>query len=281
MATDVAAIDRVNGFWRRAGRYTILAIIAAVILFPIYTTLVAAFKPGSIALRHPLLPESPTFSVIKEAWTGGHLGKYMLNSAIVCLIVVVAQIITSVLSAYAFAFLQFPGRMIVFSIFLATLLVPAEAIYVTNFRTIQSLNWIDSFRALTIPFLATAFGTFLLRQVFLQIPKELHEAAEMDGIGHWGFMKEVAVPLVRPSLGALGLFCFLGTWNQYLWPVLVTKTNDYRTVQSGLKVLASSRLDSPNLVMAGTVIAAVPIFAVLIVFQRQLIRGLTAGAVKG
>ena len=105
--------------------------------------------------------------------------------------------------------------------------------------------------------------------------------AEMDGIGHWGFMKEVAVPLVRPSLGALGLFCFLGTWNQYLWPVLVTKTNDYRTVQSGLKVLAASRLDSPNLVMAGTVIAAVPIFVVLIVFQRQLIRGLTAGAVKG
>jgi sn-glycerol 3-phosphate transport system permease protein len=281
MATDVPSIDRVHGFWRRAGRYALLVFIALVILFPIYTTVVAAFKPGAIVLHHPLLPESPTTSVVKDAWTAGRLGHYLLNSTFVSLIVVLAQVTTSALSAYAFAFLKFPLKNVIFAIFLSTLLVPAEATIVTNLRTIQSLHWIDSFKALTVPFLATAFGTFLLRQVFLQIPNELREAAEMDGLGHWGFLREVALPLVRPSLGALGLFSFLSTWNQYLWPVLVTNKDAYRTVQSGLRALAKSSFDRPNLVMAGTVVAAVPIFVVLIVFQRQLVRGLTAGAVKG
>jgi sn-glycerol 3-phosphate transport system permease protein len=281
MATDVPTIDRVRGPWRKLGRYGLLIFIGLVILFPLYTTVVAAFKTGAVVFRHPLLPESPTTTVIRDAWTGGHLGRYLLNSTFISFVVVIAQVLTSALSAYAFAFLKFPLKNLWFAIFLSTLLVPAEATIVTNVKTIQSLHWIDSYKALTIPFLATAFGTFLLRQVFLQIPKELHEAAEMDGIGHWGFLREVALPLVRPSLGALGLFSFLSTWNQYLWPVLVTNKDQYRTVQSGLRTLAKSSFDRPNLVMAGTVIAAVPIFAVLIIFQRQLVRGLTAGAVKG
>lgn len=103
----------------------------------------------------------------------------------------------------------------------------------------------------------------------------------MDGLGHWGFMKEVAIPLVRPTMGALGLFAFLSSWNQYLWPTLITTEDDMNTVQTGLRLLRSSDLDKPNLIMAGTIIAAVPILIVLIVFQRQLVRGLTAGAVKG
>jgi sn-glycerol 3-phosphate transport system permease protein len=115
----------------------------------------------------------------------------------------------------------------------------------------------------------------------MQIPPDLREAAQMDGLGHWGFMKEVAIPLVRPTLGALGLFSFLSSWNQYLWPSLITTEDDMNTVQTGLRHLASSDLDKPNLIMAGTIIAAVPILIVLVVFQKQLVRGLTAGAVKG
>ncbi len=115
----------------------------------------------------------------------------------------------------------------------------------------------------------------------MQIPKDLSEAASMDGLGHWGFMREVAVPLVRPTLGALGLFSFLASWNQYLWPTMITTEDDMNTIQSGLRLLRSSDLDKPNLIMAGTIIAAVPIRVVLVVFQRQLVRGLTAGAVKG
>ncbi len=134
---------------------------------------------------------------------------------------------------------------------------------------------------MSAPFLATAFGIFLLRQVFMTLPRDLLDAASIDGVGHLGFLRHVAVPLVRPTLGALALFSFLGAWNQYLWPNLVVTEQDMNTVQSGLRLLSKSNVDQPNLVMAGTVIAAVPIFIALFLFQRQLVRGLTAGGVKG
>jgi sn-glycerol 3-phosphate transport system permease protein len=275
------AVDAVSGGWRKLGRYAILLAVAFVILLPIYTTLIAALKPGNEVLKRPFVPTNLTLQTLKDAWNEGHLGRYLLNSTVVAVIVTVVQVTTSVLSAYAFAFLKFPLRNLIFAIFLATLLVPLEATLVVNRRTVDNLGWLNSYQGLAAPFLATAFGTFLLRQVFLQMPRDLREAAQMDGLGHWGFLREVAIPLVRPTLGALGLFSFLTAWNQYLWPNLITTQEDMNTVQSGLKLLKSSRLDQPNLVIGGTIIAAIPIFVVLLVFQRQLVRGLTAGAVKG
>jgi sn-glycerol 3-phosphate transport system permease protein len=170
---------------------------------------------------------------------------------------------------------------VVFLVFVATLLVPAEATLVVNLDTVDGLGWLNTYQGLAVPFLATAFGIFLLRQVFLTLPRDLRDAAAIDGVGHLGFLRHVAVPLVRPTIGALALFSFLGTWNQYLWPNLVINEADMNTVQSGLRLLSRSTLSEPNLVMAGTVIAAIPIFVALFVFQRQLVRGLTAGAVKG
>jgi sn-glycerol 3-phosphate transport system permease protein len=274
------AIDRIVGprLW---GRYLLLAITALVVIFPIYAMIIGALKPGSKLFIHPLLPTDLTLDTLREAWTSGRLGRALWNSAVVSVIVTAAQVITAILAAYAFAFLKFPGKTIVFAVFLATLLVPLEATLTVNRRTIQDLDWLNSYKALTVPFLATAFGIFMIRQVFLTIPKEMHEAASMDGLGHFGFMREVAVPLSRPTIGALALFSFLSSWNQYLWPNLVTTDADYNTVQTGLKALKSASLDKPNLVIAGTVIIALPIFLVLMAFQRQLIRGLTAGAVKG
>ena len=266
---------------RLVGRYVMLAVIAVLVLFPVYTMVVAALKPGTKALRTPLVPSDFTLQTLSDAWTEGHLGRYMFNSIVVAIIVTVAQLVTSVLAAYAFAFLQFPFKRLIFVLFLATLLVPAEVTLVVNRRTVDSLGWIDTYRGLTVPFLASAFGIFLLRQVFMSLPAEMREAAAMDGVGHLGFLREVAVPMVRPTLGALALFSFLGTWNQYLWPTLVTTEQDMNTVQSGLRTLSKNNIDAPNLVMAGTLIAAIPIVVVLLVFQRQLIRGLTAGAVKG
>jgi len=275
------ALDSSPKGWRAAGRYTLLFTTAFLILFPVYTTVIAALKPGNKVLENPLLPDAFTLSVLGDAWTEGRLGRYLFNSAVVAIIVTVAQVVTSIVSAYAFSFLTFPFKRILFGVFLATLLVPLEVTLVVNRRTIDSLGWLNSFSGLTVPFMATAFGTFLLRQVFLQIPPDLREASQMDGLGHWGFMREVAIPLVRPTMGALGLFAFLSSWNQYLWPTLITTQDDMNTVQTGLRLLRSSDLDKPNLIMAGTIIAAVPILMVLIVFQRQLVRGLTAGAVKG
>jgi sn-glycerol 3-phosphate transport system permease protein len=159
--------------------------------------------------------------------------------------------------------------------------VPTEVAIVPNYQTIQLLGWLDSFQGLTVPFLATAFGTFLLRQHFMTIPQELRDAAAIDGYGHLRFLFFVVVPLSRPILAALAVFAFLQSWNQYLWPLLVTNEDSMRTVQIGLNALHGREIDSLNVVMAGTVIAALPMLAMLIIFQRQLVRGLTAGALKG
>jgi sn-glycerol 3-phosphate transport system permease protein len=280
MATDQLTIDTTAGV-RKVGRYFLLCVVAFVVLFPIYTTVVAALKPGSRVLQRPLVPDAFTLEVLQDAWSQGRLGRYLLNSFIVATVITVVQLVTSVLAAYAFAMLDFPGRNALFVVFLATLLVPLEATLVVNRRTVDSLGWLNTYQGLAVPFLATAFGTFLLRQVFLGLPKDLRDAAAIDGVGHLGFLRHVAVPLVRPTLGALALFSFLGAWNQYLWPNLITTDADMNTVQSGLRLLRSTSLDQPNLLMAGTIIAAIPIFLVLMLFQRQLVRGLTAGAVKG
>jgi sn-glycerol 3-phosphate transport system permease protein len=277
------AIDRTPAGWRLVARYVLLGVVTFLVLFPIYTTVVAALKPGGKVLDRPLVPGSFTLDVFRDAWTVGRMGRYLVNSTIVALIVTLAQVLTSLLSAYAFAFLRFPGRAMLFALFLATLLVPLESTLVVNRRTVDSLGWLNTYQGLAVPFLATAFGTFLMRQVFMQIPRELREAAQMDGLGHWGFLREVAVPLVRPTLGALALFSFLGTWNQYLWPSLITTEENMNTVQTGLRLLNSSVPDIErfNVPIAGTIIAALPIAVVLVIFQRQLVRGLTAGAVKG
>lgn len=274
------AIDQIHG-GRKAGRYVLLIVMAVVVLFPIYVMVVGALKPGNKVFEHPLIPSNFTFTTLRGAWRSGHLGRALLNSTVISVIVTLAQVVTSVLAAYAFVFLKFPGRALVFALFLATLLVPLEATLTVNRRTIQDLHWINSYKGFAVPFLATAFGIFMIRQVFLTIPKEMREAASMDGLGHLGFLREVAVPLSRPTIGALALFAFLTSWNQYLWPVLITTDEHYNTVQTGLKALKQDSLGQPNLVIAGTVIVALPIFIVLISFQRQLVRGLTAGAVKG
>jgi sn-glycerol 3-phosphate transport system permease protein len=267
--------------WRRAGRYTLLGIVTFVVLFPIYTTVIAALKPGNKVLENPLIPDALTLDVLAEAWSTGRLGRYIFNSLVVAIVITVFQLVTSVLAAYAFAILEFPGKNLIFVLFIATLLVPLEATLVVNYDTVDSLGWINTYQGLAVPFLATAFGTFLLRQVFLTLPRDLRDAASIDGVGHLGFLRHVALPLVRPTLGALALFSFLAAWNQYLWPNLVINKADMNTVQSGLRVLSKANVDQPNLVMAGTVIAALPVAIVLLTFQRQLVRGLTAGAVKG
>lgn len=291
--TEIGNVDRIDAAekrarnfdsphgWRLIGRYALLVSISFIVLFPVYTTVVASLKPGDKFFDKPLVPSSFTLDVLREAWSSGHLGQYLVNSLVVALVVTVTQVITSVLSAYAFALLDFPGKGLIFIVFIATLLVPLEATLVVNFDTVDSLGWLNSYQGLAVPFLATAFGTFLVRQTFLTLPRDLRDAAAIDGVGHLGFLRHVAIPLVRPTLGALALFSFLSSWNMYLWPNLIVTDDSRHTVQSGLRLLAKSNLDSPNLVMAGTVIAAIPIAIVLIVFQRQLVRGLTAGAVKG
>ena len=264
-------------------RYTLLSIGAVVVLFPLYMAVVnSLLAPSQIAHQPPpFFPLHPQWGSYRKAWTEGDLAVYLRNSAIQTTVIVAGQLVTSVLAAYAFAFLEFPFKRTLFVVFLMTLMIPFEVTIATNLSTVSSLGWFNTFPGLTVPFLATGFGTFLLRQAFLQIPRDLREAAQLDGYGHFRFLWSVAVPLARPALAALGVFSFLSAWNQYLWPLLVTgNDNSVRTVQIGLKQLINTQLDQINVSLAGTVIAVVPLLILLVVFQKQLVRSLTSGAVK-
>ena len=264
-------------------KYALLTFLAAIILFPIVITVLSSLlQPDQIAARPPrLIPTHPDWSAYSTAFSSGHLGVYLRNSFLVALLITAAQITTAVFAAYAFAFLYFPLKNALFVLFLSTLMVPFEVTILTNRQTIVSLGWFDSYAALVVPFLATGFGAFLLRQAFLQVPKDLQDAAALDGYGHWKFMTRVVVPLCRPAIGALAVFCFLAAWNQYLWPLIVTDSDSVRTVQIGLRQLRATSIDQINVTFAGTILAALPIVILLVLFQKQLVRGLTAGAVKG
>jgi sn-glycerol 3-phosphate transport system permease protein len=199
----------------------------------------------------------------------------------VTFIITVGQVLTAILAGYAFAFLEFPFKRTLFVVFLATLMVPFEVTIVTNVTTISDLGWYNTYVGLAVPFLATGFGAFLMRQAFLTLPHDLRDAAALDGYGHWRFLWRVAVPLARPAVAALTVFAFLAAWNQYLWPLLITKDDRLRTVQIGLKQLQQVSVDQVNITFAGAIIAVVPLVILLLFFQKQLVRGLTAGAVKG
>lgn len=269
---------------RKVASYVFLTAGSVVVLFPIYISIVNSLEPAT-SLAHqppPFFPLHPIWHTYAAAWGPGNLSIYLRNSVIQTGIIVAGQLVTSVLAGYAFAFLTFPLKRVLFLVFLSTLMIPFEVTFITNLTTVTHLHWFNTFQGLTVPFLATGFGTFLLRQAFLQIPRDLQEAATLDGYGHWRFMTRVAVPLARPALAALGVFSFLGAWNQYLWPLVVTGQNNHVvTVQIGLKLLAGNLIAANvNEVFAGAVIALAPLAILLIVFQKQLVRSLTAGAVK-
>jgi sn-glycerol 3-phosphate transport system permease protein len=268
---------------RTLGSYALLTAFAIIILFPIYVTIVnSLLAPDQLVQQPPpLFPTHPQWGHYVTAWTSGSMSKYVATSAVMTGIIVVGQLVTSILAAYAFAFLRFPFKRTLFVVCLATLMIPLEVTFITNLDTVTTLHWFNTYEGLSVPFLATGFGIFLMRQAFLQIPRDLQEAAQLDGYGHLRFMTRVAVPLARPSLAALAVFSFLGAWNQYLWPLVSTGgSTPLYTVQLGLKQLLGTQVSQIPVSLAGAVIAFVPLVILLLIFQKQLVRSLTAGAVK-
>ena len=271
--------DRVG----RIATYLVLAFMAILLLFPLYIAVVFSLvdPPAKILTDPPVLLRDFNWRVYPDAFTNGDLGRYFINSIVMSLAIMSGQLITSVLAAYAFAFLRFPLKRVIFALFLATMMVPVEVIFTQNFQIILDLGWKNSYQGLIVPFLAFGFGTFLLRQAFLAIPGDLRDAAALDGYGHFGFLTRVVVPLAKPMLATLSVFSFLMAWNQYLWPLLVADDRQYRTIQIALQSLVKSNPDQLNQGYAAVIMAFIPLFLLLIFFERQLVRGLTAGAVKG
>jgi sn-glycerol 3-phosphate transport system permease protein len=268
---------------RRLGTYLLLGVASLLVAFPLLLALSYSFMSESqiVTFPPPVIPVSPTFNNYAQVLATIPIARYLLNSFVVSSAVVVGQLITASLAAYAFAFLVFRGRDLLFFVFLSTLMIPWEATIIPNYMTIRTLGWLDSYQGLAVPFMATAFGTFLLRQAFLQIPRELWDSARIDGASSFRFLRAMVVPLSRPALGTVAIYGFLSTYNQYFWPLLITNQQLMRTTQVGIAQLRDEESLRWGLIMAGVIMVAVPTLALLVLGQRQLIRGLTAGAVKG
>ncbi|PJJ30386.1 MULTISPECIES: carbohydrate ABC transporter permease [Lacrimispora] len=206
---------------------------------------------------------------------------FIKNSLIVSCTVTFGQIVTGALAAYAFSMMKFRGRNALFLLMLATMMIPSQAIIIANYLIICDLGLKNSYTALILPNVASAFAVFNMRQAFLQLPMEIKEAADIDGCGNFRFFCFIALPLVKPSMGALGIYTFLQSWNHYLWPLLVTDSVNMRTVQIGLGMLQGAESTDFRPVMAGSMIILVPSILAFILGQKQLISGLTSGSVKG
>ena len=270
--------------WGRAvGWYLLLTALSVVVLFPVYMLLLRALSNPLqyVAQGQPLYPVGTEWDVFSRAFSEADLGRAMGLSLAVTVIIVTAQLLTSVLAAYAFAFLDFPFKRLMFALVVATLLLPIEVTLVANIQTVRDLSLLNSIEGLTLPFLATAFGIFLIRQGFLGVPRDLRDAATLDGFGHVRFLFRVAMPMTRPIIGSFVVISFLGAWNQYVWPRFATTRDDWQTVQVALRNIASDRVDHLNIGFAAAVIASIPLVILLIAFQRQIVRGLTAGGRQG
>ena len=219
-------------------------------------------------------------AVWTQAWSSARLGPAMGRSLVMTVVITSAQVTSAILAAYAFAFLRFPFRRLLFALFMATLLLPLEVTLIGNIALIRQLEWINTMQALVLPFTASAFGTFLIRQGFRGIPPEINDATRLDGYGHVAFLTKFAVPLTRPVIASFTVIAALGAWNQYLWPASVVSDDRYNTLQFQLRTIIGNNVANANVSIAAAMVAAVPVLVLLIAFQRQIIRGLTAGAVK-
>lgn len=267
----------------KVGWYVTLCLLSLVVLFPIYMLVIRAISEPLAFLNagQPLHIVSAQWDVFSRAWSDAGMARAMGVSVAATAVIMGAQFITSVLAAYAFAFLEFPLKKLMFALVIGTLLLPIEVTLVANIQTVRTLGWLNSIQGLTFPFLATALGVFLIRQGFLGLPRDLRDAATLDGYGHLGFLFKVAIPLAKPVIGSFLVISFLSAWNQYVWPRNATTEGAWETVQIALRTLTTTRIDQLNLAFAGAIIAALPLVVLLIFFQRQMVRGLTAGAVKG
>lgn len=268
---------------RRGTTYAVLAVVTFVLLFPLFYAVSGSLMSARELSTYPspLLPRAPTLSGFRDVLHAIPLPRQYFNSLLVAGLVTLGQVATATLSAYAFAFLRFPYRNAIFGVFLATMMIPTEAIIIPNYLFMSDLGLLNTYQALVLPFLAQGFGTFLLRQFFLSFPKDLHEASRVDGCGHLRFLWTILVPLSRPALATLSIYVFLSVWNQYFWPLLVVKSNAMATLQIGISSLRDAEAAvAPNFILAGTVLALIPTLVLIYLGQRHIVRGLTTGAVK-
>ena len=261
--------------------YALNILMAAIIISPILYCFNVSMMSMKEVYGGNFFPKQVMIENYTKALQLAPFFTFIKNSLIVSGLVTLGQIVTGALAAYAFSMMKFKGRNVLFLIMLSTMMIPSQAVIIANYLTICDWGLKNTYTALILPNVASAFAVFNMRQAFLQLPMEIKEAAEIDGCGNFRFFYSIALPLVKPSMGALGIYTFLQSWNHYLWPLLTTDTVNMRTVQIGLGMLQGAESTDFRPVMAGSMIILIPSILAFVLGQKQLISGLTSGSVKG
>jgi sn-glycerol 3-phosphate transport system permease protein len=283
-ASGATRIGGARVAWLRALGYLAMALAVLATGVPLYWMLIASFKETREIYTAPptWFPLQPTAQNYPEAWTSAPFARYYLNSILTTAAATFSKMALAVMTAYALVFLRFPGKNIVFVVVLAALMVPAQVVIVPNYLSMAALDWVNTYQGIVLPGAATAFGTFLMRQYYLTLPREVFEAAEIDGAGHMRRLWSVALPLARPAVATTGLFAVVSEWNEFLWPLIVTNTEDMRTLPIGVfRLFDQEGLANWGVIMAGTMFVVLPVVLLFVWAQRYIVDGIAAGAVKG
>jgi sn-glycerol 3-phosphate transport system permease protein len=275
--------QRPDQVWRVLG-YMTMAIAVVLVGLPMYWMLIAAFKTNQEIFTSPptWIPLAPTLDNFPAAWQQAPFGHFYVNSLIYTLVSGSAKILQAIFSGYAFAFLRFPRKNVVFLLLLMALMIPDEFTVLPNFLTLALVGWTNTYQGLLLPGFVSAFGTFLLRQHFLSLPREVLDAARVDGAGHLRTLFSVVLPMSRPVLATLVLLTAVQRWNDYLWPLIITNSTEMRTLSVGIALLFQKESGTVwGLVMAGTLYVVLPVLVLFLLVQRHIVEGIAAGAVKG
>ncbi len=276
--------------WRRVQKFlldilwfTALILLAFAVLLPFIWMIVTSLKGQSEVFAYPptWIPKDPQWQNYIDLWEEAPFGRYFLNSAIVALAVTVGQVSSCILAAFAFARMNFRGKNFMFMIFLSTTMISSQVTLVPTYLVMRSLNWIDKYQALIVPFLANAFGVFMIRQAFRTIPRELEEAATLDGCGRFRFLIQILLPLSKPILASQALFAFLGNWNSYQWPLIVTNRDEMRTLQIGLRYFVSGEGGTQwGVYMAAALLVSLPVILIYFLVQKTFVESMASTGFK-
>lgn len=257
-------------------------IVGIVIISPIIYAFFISIMPSNQILSNPpkLIPRSVTLDHYKSAISATTLGRYMLNSLVLAGVSSIVRIITASMAAYAFAFYEFKGKNFIFAV-MGTVMIPGDVVLVTNYQTVSRLGLVNTYLGMMVVFLVSAMNIFIMRQNFLTFSKEIKEASEVDGCGNFRFFATILLPLNKPVITTVFISAFMGTWNTYLWPMMVTNQNELRTIQVGVTMLNFPEGTVYGPIMAASILALLPIAVIFVIFRRQIVGGLMGGAVKG
>jgi ABC-type glycerol-3-phosphate transport system permease component len=267
--------------------YAVLVIGAVISLVPFAWMVLASLMTLGESMGATFVPAELHFENYLEAWQEAQFSHYLINSVVITVITLAGELVFSVMAAYAFARMKFPGREVLFGILLSSMMIPGVVTMIPNLLTVTWLGrigpiaWIDNWPSLTIPFMGSVFSVFLLRQFFAQIPEELFEAAKIDGAGHWRMLTQIALPLSTAPILVITVLSFIGSWNALAWPLLVTNSPKWLPIAVGLYEFVSDQGSKVNLIMAGSVITIVPILILYFFTQRQFTESIARSGLKG